>query len=71
MRVFSILIFLTSCLFVSMSHSSEAYEQKIIYLPAVSNLPIHILGPKDASANIIGFIGGMVIRAKRCSPKTS
>lgn len=65
MRVFSILIVVTNCLFASMSHSSEANQSKIIHLPAVSNLPIHVLMSKNASANLIGFVGGKGLKSKK------
>ena len=64
MRVFSILIFLINCFFTSVSHSSDAKETKIIHLPEVSNLPIHILESKNASANLIGFVGGKGLKSR-------
>jgi len=65
MRVFSILIVLTNCLFTSVSHSSEAHESKIIHLAEVSNLPIHVLESKNALANLIGFVGGKGLKSRK------
>ena len=69
MRVFFVLIVLTTCLFPSISHSSNANEPKMMFLPAVSSLPIHILKSKNASANVIGFIGGKGHKSKERTSK--
>jgi predicted peptidase len=41
-----------------------ASESKLTYLPTVSNLPIHIFESQNASAHIIGFVGGNGLKNK-------
>ena len=46
-----------------------ASERKITYLPTVSNLPIHIFESQNASAHIVGFVGGNGLKNKAGTSK--
>ena len=62
MRVSPMIVILITVLSFETSEAGTASTTKTINLIEVSELPIHVVEPSKATANIIGFIGGKGLR---------